>query len=51
MRLGRIAQRLLRGRAPGNEPIFLTEGDYVISEANPEDAFFFVAVCRHPRRN
>jgi SAM-dependent methyltransferase len=51
MRLGRIAQRLLRGRGPANEPIFLTEGDYVISEANPEDAFFFVAVCRHPRRN
>jgi len=51
MRAGKLAQRLLGGKRPPPEPIVLTEGDFVISEANPEDAFFFVAACRHPRRN
>lgn len=51
IRLGRLAQRLLHGKEPPAEPIVLTEGDFVISEANPENALFFVAVCRHPRRN
>ena len=50
VRLGRWAQRL-RGR-PIEFPIGVdppTEADLIISEANPELAWTFVAVCRRPR--
>lgn len=50
IRAGRLLQRLLHGRSPAAEPVLQTEADWVISEANPEDAAFFVGVCKKPRR-
>jgi len=48
VRIGQLLQRLRFGEAPPVPPIMPTEGDYVISEANLEDAMVFLAVCRHP---
>ena len=50
IRVGRLLQRLVRGGSTSWEPVPQTEADWVITEANPEDAAFFVGVCRKPLR-